>query len=65
MDLIEIIGSWDISVDIATGYGPDDRRSRRFVWLHGVQTDSGAHPASYPMGAGGSFLGSKTAEEYS
>jgi hypothetical protein len=24
-----------------------------------VQTGSGAHPASYPMGTGGSFLGGK------
>jgi len=26
-----------------------------------VQTGSGAHPASYPMGTGGSFLGGKVA----
>jgi hypothetical protein len=25
--------------------------------LHAVQTGSGAHPVSYPMGTGGSFLG--------
>jgi hypothetical protein len=27
--------------------------------LHVVETGSGAHPASYPMGAGGSFRGVK------
>jgi hypothetical protein len=30
-----------------------------FSLLHVVQTDSGAHPASYPMGAAGSFPGGK------
>jgi hypothetical protein len=48
---------------IATGYGLDDRMiGVRFpvgagnfsLRLH-VQTGSGAHPASYPMGTGGSF----------
>jgi hypothetical protein len=29
--------------------------------LHVVQTDSGTHPASYPMGTGGSFPGGKAA----
>jgi hypothetical protein len=33
----------------------------RFSLQHHVQTGSGAHPASYPMGTGGSFLGGKTA----
>jgi hypothetical protein len=28
---------------------------------HRLQTDFGAHPASYPMGTGGSFPGSKAA----
>jgi hypothetical protein len=28
---------------------------------HRVQTGSGAHPASYPMGTGCSFLGGKAA----
>jgi hypothetical protein len=27
--------------------------------LHSVQTGSGAHPVSYPMGTGGSFPGGK------
>jgi hypothetical protein len=30
-----------------------------------VQTDSGAHPASYPMGNGGSYLGGKATGEWS
>jgi hypothetical protein len=28
---------------------------QNFSLLHGVQTGSGAHPASYPMATGGSF----------
>jgi hypothetical protein len=46
---------------IATGYGLNNPGSilgrARFSLLHNVQTDSGAHPASYPMGIGGSFPG--------
>jgi len=30
---------------------------REFAFRHRVQTGSGAHPASYPMGTRGSFLG--------
>jgi hypothetical protein len=33
-----------------------------FSLLHSVQTGSDVHPASYPMGAGGSFPGDKAAE---
>jgi hypothetical protein len=40
-------------VGMATGYGLDDRGV--------VQTGSGVHPTSYPMGTGGSFPGSKAA----
>jgi hypothetical protein len=29
--------------------------------LHVIQTSSGAHPASYPMGTGGCFHGGKAA----
>jgi hypothetical protein len=51
------------SVGIALGYGLDDRGSRvlfpagteNFSLQHRVQTGSGAHPASYPMGTSGSF----------
>jgi hypothetical protein len=53
------------------GYGLDDRGSRvqfpavvgNFSLHHGVQNGSGAHPASYPIGTGGSFPVSKEAEE--
>jgi hypothetical protein len=53
--------SSDSSVGTATGYGQDDRGSRvRFPAQagncslhHRVQTGSGAHPASYPIGTGG------------
>jgi hypothetical protein len=36
-------------------------RSSGFSLLHFVQTSSGAHPASYSMGTGGSFPKSKAA----
>jgi hypothetical protein len=47
-----------------TGYGLDDRgsipcRGKRFSPLRSVQTDSGAHAVSYPMGAAGYFSGVK------
>jgi hypothetical protein len=59
----------DSSVGIATGYGLDDRGSGNrfpegagnFSLLHRVHTGSGAHSASYAMGTGGSFPGSKAA----
>jgi hypothetical protein len=35
---------------------------QEFSVLHVVQTGSGVHPTSYPMGNGGSFLGGKAAE---
>jgi hypothetical protein len=52
----------DSSVGIATGYrlggrGYSPDRGSDFSLLHSVQTNSGAHPASYPMGTGGSFPG--------
>jgi hypothetical protein len=58
------------SVGIALGYGLDGRGFRvrfpagawNFSLHHLVQTDSGAHPASYPMGTGGSFPGVEAAE---
>jgi hypothetical protein len=34
-------------------------------FLYVVQTGSGVHPTSYPMGTGGSFLGGKAAGTYS
>jgi hypothetical protein len=56
-------------VSMALGYGLDDRGSRvrfpmgarSFSLHHRIQNDSGAHPASYPMGTGGSFPGGKAA----
>jgi hypothetical protein len=61
--------SRDKSVGIALGYGLDDRGSRvRFpagagnFSLHTrVQSGSGVHPVSYPMGTRGSFPGGKAA----
>jgi hypothetical protein len=53
---------------MATGYGLDDRGSefesrleQEFSLLRVVQTGSGAHPASYPMGTGPCFSGGKAA----
>jgi hypothetical protein len=58
----------DSSVGIATGGGLDDRGvgvrfpvGSRISVLRVVQIDSGAHPASYPMGTGGLFRGGKAA----
>jgi hypothetical protein len=36
--------------------------ARYFSLLHSIQTASGAHPASYPTGTKGSFLGLKKYE---
>jgi hypothetical protein len=33
------------------------RAVQDFSLLHGIQADSGDHPASYPMGTGGFFPG--------
>jgi hypothetical protein len=40
-------------------YGLESRQEQGFSPLHSVQTDSGAHPTSYPMSTGGSFPGVK------
>jgi hypothetical protein len=61
------------SVGIALGYGLDDRGSSvrflggsgNFSPHHRVQNGSGTHPASYPMGTRGSFLGGKAAGGWS
>jgi hypothetical protein len=63
------ITSCDSSVGITLGYGLDDRGSRvrfpaetgNFSLYYRVQNGSGAHPASYPMGTGGSFPRRKAA----
>jgi hypothetical protein len=51
-----------VGVGIATGYGLTTEGSElKFRWgqefslLHVVQTCSGVHPTSYPIGTGGSF----------
>jgi hypothetical protein len=56
------------TVGIATGYGLDDtrvgvesRQDQEFSLLYSVQTGSGAHPASCPLGTGGFLPGSKAA----
>jgi hypothetical protein len=60
--------SRDSAVGIATGYGLDVPRevgvqvpvgSKIFSLLHLVQTGFEVHPASYPMGTGGTFPGIK------
>jgi hypothetical protein len=45
------------SVGTAVSY--DGPTVQDFSLLHVVQTDSRTHPASYPMGTGGSFPGVK------
>jgi hypothetical protein len=58
-----VIRSRDSSVGIATGYGMDDRGDRSSSpsrvknFLHVVQTGSGVHPTSSPMGTGGNAAG--------
>jgi hypothetical protein len=67
--IIIIIIIIDSSVGIALCYGLDDRGSTfrfpagggNFSLHHRVQTCSGVHPASYPMGTKGSFPGGKAA----
>jgi hypothetical protein len=61
--------SRDSSVGIVLGYGLDNRGSRvrfpagagNFSLYHRIRNGSGAHPASYAMGTGGSFPGDKAA----
>jgi hypothetical protein len=52
------------SDSIVSDYGLDDRgsipdRGRGFFLYLCIQTGSGAHPASYPMGTGGPFPAGK------
>jgi hypothetical protein len=51
--------SWDSSVGLAMGWMAWVRFSavQDFSLPHSIQADSGAHPASYPMGTGDSFPG--------
>jgi hypothetical protein len=57
--------SRDSAVGVVIGYGLDDQGVRvqdperpKILTLHIVQTGSGAHPASYPMGMGAKVAGS-------
>jgi hypothetical protein len=45
----------------AGGPGFDSQQGQNCSLLHSVQTDSGAHPASYTIGIGGSFPAGKAA----
>jgi hypothetical protein len=56
--------SRDSVVVIATGWPTEElefesRQVQEFSLFHVVQTGPGAHPASYPMGTGGTFSGDK------
>jgi hypothetical protein len=58
----------DSTVGTVTGNGLNDRVlefdsqwGKKFLLLHSIQTSSGAYPATYPMGIGGSFRESKAA----
>jgi hypothetical protein len=48
-----------------TGVQFPARQILEFFFHHRVQTDSGDHQVSYPIGTGGSFPGDKTAEAWS
>jgi hypothetical protein len=73
VELVMVVKSRDDSVGIATDYRLDDRMigfrilagAGNFSLRHHVQTGSGAHPVSYPMGTGGSFPGGKAAGAWS
>jgi hypothetical protein len=61
-----IVGSRDSSVGIAASCRLDSPgsvpgKARDSSLLHSIQTGSGAHPASYPMGTGYYFPGCKAA----
>jgi hypothetical protein len=50
-----------VSGCIVTGYGGErprlvSRQGQDISFLHSVQTGSGAHPASYPVGTGGKVV---------
>jgi hypothetical protein len=62
-----ILKSRDSSVGIATGWTAEgsefgSRQGREFSLLHVVQTGSGSHPPSSPLGTWGSFPGGKVAK---
>jgi hypothetical protein len=58
--VVVVVKSRDSAVGIATSYWLDGRgsipgRDKRLYPLHSIQTGSGAHPVSYPMGTGWLF----------
>jgi hypothetical protein len=60
--------SWDGSIGIATGWTARVQfptRPRDFYVVHRVQTDSEAHPSSYPVGTGGCSPGGKVTGAWS
>jgi hypothetical protein len=65
-----VIAIWsrDRSVSIEMGYRLDGHGSwywKDLSFLHSIQTDSGGHPASYPIGFGGSFPRGKATRAWS
>jgi hypothetical protein len=57
-----------VGIRLATGWTTEGRSSSPGSvknFLHVVQTGSGAHPASYPMGTRGSFPEGKAAGAWS
>jgi hypothetical protein len=48
-----------------TGWSSSLGKGKNFIFPHVAQTGSVAHPASDPMGTGGSFLGGKAASAWS
>jgi hypothetical protein len=62
---IILLWSGDSSVGIVMGYRLDSPGSipgsAKFSLINSIQTDTGVHPASYPMGTGGSFPGDRAA----
>jgi hypothetical protein len=65
MKALHVLVSRDSLVSIALGYWLDDAGAGNFYLRHSVQNDSGAHPASYPMGTRSSFPGGKAAGVWS
>jgi hypothetical protein len=59
LSILYIVVSQGSSVGVATSYGLDGRGSGvgNFYLPHRVQTGSGAHLVSYPLGAGGKAAG--------
>jgi hypothetical protein len=58
LSLAQSVCSWLLAGQSRT-WGSIPGRGKEFFLFHSVQTSSGAHPASYPMGTGGSFPGVK------